>query len=96
VLRFRRTAHRPGALFAGKGVLFQEKKRVRGKRTTRRVLLSPFLNAVLKVNLPEAEQFPEGSTPNPGSLQLEVPTWLRRVTARFFASGGYHGGPRPD
>ena len=34
--------------FAGKAVLIHEKKRVRGKRTTRRVPLSPFLTAVLK------------------------------------------------
>ncbi len=34
--------------FKGKTVLIHEKKRVRGKRTTRRVPLSPFLTAVLK------------------------------------------------
>jgi integrase len=34
--------------FEGKTVLIHEKKRVRGKRTTRRVPLSPFLAAVLK------------------------------------------------
>jgi integrase len=34
--------------FNGKAVLIHEKKRVRGKRTTRRVPLSPFLTGVLK------------------------------------------------
>ncbi len=34
--------------FEGKAVLINEKKRARGKRTTRRVPLSPFLAAVLK------------------------------------------------
>jgi integrase len=34
--------------FEGRSVLIHEKKRVRGKRTTRRVPLSPFLTAVLK------------------------------------------------
>jgi integrase len=32
----------------GKTILIHEKKRVRGKRTTRRVPMSPFLDAVLK------------------------------------------------